>query len=93
MSLLAEMETIVGDERYVYDFFELSLLVQRRIEQFDEWLDDYGKVFFFVVSTTVNLKKKMRTLNFENKYIPKGEYINTILICLCDFFFFVYNFN
>jgi len=57
MSLLTEMETIVGDVRYVYDFFELPLLIQRRVEQFDERLDDHGEVFFFVVSTTVDLRK------------------------------------
>jgi hypothetical protein len=65
VSLLAEMETIVGDERYVYDFFELSLLVQRRIEQFDERLDNYGEVFFFVVSTTVDLQKKKRQEHYK----------------------------
>jgi len=57
MSLLTEMETVVGDVRYVYDLFELPLLVQRCVEQFDERLDDHGEVFFFIVSTTVDLWK------------------------------------
>lgn len=66
------METIIGDKRYVYDFFELSLLIQRRIEQFDEGLDDYGEVFFFVVSTTVDLKKKK---NEDIKHLKTNIYL------------------
>lgn len=55
MSLLTEVETVVGDVRYIYDFFELSFLVQRRVEQLDERLYDHGEVFSLVVSTTVDL--------------------------------------
>lgn len=52
------METIVRDVRYVYDFFELPFLVQRRVEEFDERLDDHGEIFFFIVPTAVDLPGK-----------------------------------
>lgn len=62
MSFLTEMETVISDVRNVYDLIELSFFVQGCIKQLDEWLDDYGKVFFFVVSTTVNLQNEKKKL-------------------------------
>lgn len=59
MAFLTEMETVVSDVRNVYDFFILFFFVQGCIKQLDEWLDDYSEIFFFVVSTTVNLWKQL----------------------------------
>lgn len=62
MSLLAEMETIVRDVGYVYDFFVLFLLVQRCVEQFDKRLNDDSEVFFFIIPTTINLRIKLNII-------------------------------
>lgn len=62
------METVVRDVRYVYDFFVLSFLVQGRVEQLDERLDDHGEVVFFVVPAAIDLKTKKE----KNKTINDG---------------------
>jgi len=55
------METVVRDVRYVDDFFELPFLVQRRVEQLDERLDDHREIFFLVVPAAVDLRREKQT--------------------------------
>lgn len=76
------MKTVVGDVRYIYDFLELSSLVQRCVEQFDKWLNDYGEIFFLVVSTTIDL-------HIENKRnVKKNDYYKIMAIMMVNNKFF-----
>ena len=73
MSLLAEVEAVVGDVRDVDDFCAPQGAIARGVEQLHEWLDYDCEVFSSIVTAALNLLTKHTRVHIVHLGVHLGD--------------------